>query len=136
MHCLKAYLTNYADGLVGRPLRQDLNSAVSHARDAVTQKNRVCNFHQDIVDGVGVHATNSAPRHVVQDSLLLQGPIKSPVAVGSSGHSTLLVQDDLSVEREARQHSLPERHHVFLSQSKVLVALEVSDSRFVSRATR
>ena len=65
---------------------------------------------EDVVDAVDVKVLDFAGLHVVEDVLMAQGPVETPVAVGGSGHLAARFEDDLALHVEAGNHPLLEEN--------------------------
>lgn len=67
---------------------------------------------------------DAALDHVVDDVTLEESSVESAVAVGRSTHLVLLVQYDLAVVSQTRQHELLEEHDVLAVQAEMTVLFE------------
>ena len=68
------------------PLGDDLVSAFRALADTVACEDRVAHPDQDVVDAVELDVLHPTSLHVVQNSVLVQGPVKSSVTVRGTGN--------------------------------------------------
>lgn len=80
----------------------DLSSAVCSLLNAETNKDGVCHFDQDVIYTVHVDELNPPPLHVIQNILVPQRSVKTPIPICKTNTDT-----HLYLQHESNhQHSL------------------------------
>lgn len=68
----------------------DLSPAVCSLLNAETNKDRVCHFDQDVIDTVHMDELNPPPLHVIQNTLVPQCSVKTPIPICKTNTDTHL----------------------------------------------
>lgn len=66
----------------------DLSSAVCSLLNAETNKDGVCHFDQDVIYTVHVDELNPPPLHVIQNTLVPQCSVKTPIPICKTNTDT------------------------------------------------
>ena len=101
--------TDHTNSFVRRVFLDHFVAGLCSLVDAVAHEHRVCNFDEDVVDAVDVQVLDGVLLHVLQHLLVLQSPVKTTVAVWSSGDFAASFENYFSLEVETGNHSLFEK---------------------------
>ena len=117
--------------LVRVDLLDHLGRTVGVLVHAEADKDRIGELDKDVVHAVDVQVLDAASVHVVEDASLEERPVEAAVAVGRLAQLVLLVEYDLALRGQTRQHVLLEEDDVVGVEAEVAVGLEVVDGRLL-----